>query len=164
MKIAINSCFFNYRRRFKTFFPLYSWTKSSVGQAIKHLKCYRQTSSKPCQPLCTTSGSIRETLMNWADRAYQTCVRDNALAPEAELERLTNWIFTEGLLDGEITKVLRRQTYVSLAVTAGRALDLRLNIPQQTTTMMMIGGVPQQQWVCGRPDKWKRKPRWRKYP
>ena len=72
-----------------------------------------------------------ETLMNWADKAYQTCVRDNPLASEAKLERLANWIFTEGLLDGEITKLLRRrqQIQVGLVVTVGKALDLRLNIP-----------------------------------
>ena len=70
-----------------------------------------------------------KTLMNWADRAYQNCVRDNPLAPEVELDRLANWIFTETLLDGEITKELRRQTYVGLAVTVGKALDLRLNVP-----------------------------------
>ena len=60
-----------------------------------------------------------ETLMNGADRAYQTCVRDNPLAPEAELDRLASWIFIEELLDGEITKELRRQTYGGLAVTLG---------------------------------------------
>ena len=54
--------------------------------------------------------------MNWADRAYRTCVRDNPLAQEAELEKLANWIFTEGLLDGDITQDLRRQTYVGPAV------------------------------------------------
>ena len=70
-----------------------------------------------------------ETLMNWADRVYQTCVRDNPLAPEAELDRLAGWIFTEGLLDWEITKELRWQTYVGLAVTVGKTLDFRLNIP-----------------------------------
>ena len=70
-----------------------------------------------------------ETLMNWEDRAYQTCVRENPFAPEADLDRLASWIFSEGLLDGEITKEWRRQTYVGLAVTVGKALDLRLNIP-----------------------------------
>ena len=70
-----------------------------------------------------------EALRNWAVRAYQTCVRDNPLAPEAELDILASWIFTEGLLHGEITKELRRQTYVGLAVTVGKALDLGLNIP-----------------------------------
>ena len=49
--------------------------------------------------------------MNWADRANQTCVRDNPLVP---------W---------EITKQLRRQKYVGLAVIVGKALDLRMNIP-----------------------------------
>ena len=70
-----------------------------------------------------------KTLMNWADRVYQTCVRDNPLAPEAELDRLASWNFTEGLLDWEITKEVRRKTYKGLAVTMGKALDLRLNIP-----------------------------------
>ena len=70
-----------------------------------------------------------ETLMNWADIAYQTCARDNPLALEAELDRLASWIFTELLLDGEITKELSRQTYVGLAVIVGKSLDLRLNIP-----------------------------------
>ena len=70
-----------------------------------------------------------EILMNWADRAYQTCVRDNPLCAEAELDRSASRIFTEGLLDGETTKKLRRQKYVGLAVTVGKALDLRLNIP-----------------------------------
>ena len=28
----------------------------------------------------------------------------------------------------------------------------------------MIAGVLQRQWVCGRPEEWQRKPRWRKYP
>ena len=65
--------------------------------------------------------------MKWADRAYQTCVRDNPLAPEAELERLADWILT-GLLDGEITKELRRGIW-GLAVTVGKALELRLIIP-----------------------------------
>ena len=67
--------------------------------------------------------------MNWKDRAYQTCVCYNPLAPEAELERLANCIFTGGLLDGEIAKELRRQTYVRLAVNVGKAIDLSLNIP-----------------------------------
>ena len=67
--------------------------------------------------------------MNWADREYQTCVCDNPLTPEAVLERLANRIFTGGLLDEEITKELRRQTYVGLAVTVGKAIELRLNIP-----------------------------------
>ena len=66
--------------------------------------------------------------MNWADRAYHTCVRDDPLAPEAELDRLAYWIFAEELLDGEITKELRRQTYGGLAVTVCKELDLRLNI------------------------------------
>ena len=69
-----------------------------------------------------------ETLMNWAERAHPTCVRDNPLVPQAKLKRLANWIFTGGLLYREITKELRRQTYVGLAVTVGKVLYLRLNI------------------------------------
>ena len=72
---------------------------------------------------------LGETVMNWAYRAYQTFVRENTLSPESELDRLANWISTEGLLHGEISKELRQQTYVGLAVIVGKALDLRLNIP-----------------------------------
>ena len=63
--------------------------------------------------------------MKWADREYQTCMilsvspPVNPLSQEADLEKLANWIFTEGLLDAEITNELRRLTYVGLAVTVG---------------------------------------------
>ena len=71
-----------------------------------------------------------ETLINWIDRAYQTCVRDNPLVPEAELERLTSWIFTEGLLNGKIAKEWRRQTYVGSCCYCGQGIRLEVEIPR----------------------------------
>ena len=105
-----------------------------------------------------------ETLMNWADRAHQTCVCDNPLAQEAEGVRLANRIFTEGLLDEEITKELIQQTYVGLAVTVSKALDLMLNIS------LTNDGNDEDRWSTTATAgvqatrEMQRKPRWRKNP
>ena len=129
MEVAINTCF-KLKKKFKSFILPYSWTKFLLGKLLNPLNVKEK---HPQKTMSISMHSIRqhqgETLMNWVDRAYQSCVRDKHLAPEAELKRFANWISTEKLLDGEITKELRRQTYVGLAVTVGKALDFKLNIP-----------------------------------